>query len=115
MLRRLFRRQFENFWSKYSPDQQIIFKRQLLDRIMQIDDDEVVQKNVCFIIAELARNLISIKTRNNKTQFDLLIDFLFLIKDKKNQLQWPELIEFLVQSTNSSNNKLKESALIIFQ
>jgi 5-methylthioribose kinase len=66
MLRRLFRRQFGNFWPKYSPDQQMTLKRQLLDRIKQIDDDEVVRKNVCFIAAELARDLIGIK-KNNKT------------------------------------------------
>ncbi|CAF3471379.1 unnamed protein product [Rotaria sp. Silwood1] len=113
MLRRLFRRQFGNFWPKYSPDQQMTLKRQLLDRIIQIDDDEVVRKNVCFIAAELARNSIGIKKITK--QFDLFIEFLFLIKDENNQLQWPEIIEFLVQSANSSLNKLKESALIIFE
>ena len=66
MLRRLFRKQFGNFWPKYSSDQQITIKRQLLDRIIQIDDnddDEVIRKNVCFIVAELAKNLIGIKKK----------------------------------------------------
>ena len=58
MFRRLFQTQFENFWPKYSPDQQMALKKELLARITQIDDDETIRKKVCYIAAELARNLM---------------------------------------------------------
>jgi hypothetical protein len=61
MFRRLFQTQFENFWSKYSPDQQMALKKELLARITQIDDDESIRKKVCYIAAELARNLMGKK------------------------------------------------------
>ena len=58
LLRRLFQTQFENFWPKYSPDQQTALKKELLSRITQLDDDENIRKKICFIVAELARNLM---------------------------------------------------------
>jgi hypothetical protein len=58
MFRRLFQTQFEHFWPKYSPDQQAALKKELLARITQIDDDESIRKKVCYIAAELARNLM---------------------------------------------------------
>ncbi len=61
MFQRLFKTQFENFWPKYSPDQQMSLKKELLACITQIDDDESIRKNVCSIAAVLARNLMSIK------------------------------------------------------
>jgi hypothetical protein len=66
MFRRLFQTQFENFWPKYTPDQQMALKKELLARITQIDDDESIRKKVCNITAELARNLMG-------KLFDLLI------------------------------------------
>jgi len=64
MFRRLFQTQFENFWPKYSPDQQMALKKELLARITQTDDDESIRKKVCNIVAELARNLMGIKKEN---------------------------------------------------
>jgi hypothetical protein len=64
MLRRVFQTQFENFWPKYTPDQQMALKKELLARITQIDDDETIRKKVCFIVAELARNLMGIYQTN---------------------------------------------------
>jgi len=64
MFRRLFQTQFENFWPKYSPDQQMALKKELLTRITQIDDDESIRKKVCNIVAELARNLMGIKRKS---------------------------------------------------
>ncbi|CAF3171888.1 unnamed protein product [Rotaria socialis] len=93
MLRRLFQTQFENFWPKYSPDQQMAVKKELIARITQVDDDETIRKKVCYITAELAKNLM----------------------DENDQSQWPEVMEFLFQSANSSHSALKESALIIFE
>jgi len=61
MFRRLFQTQLENFWPKYSPDQQMVLKNELLARITQLDDDETIRKNMCYIVAELARNLMGIK------------------------------------------------------
>jgi hypothetical protein len=60
LLRRLFQTQFETFWPKYSPDQQVALKKELLTRITQLDDDENIRKKICFIVAELARNLMGI-------------------------------------------------------
>jgi hypothetical protein len=60
MLRRLFQTQFENFWIKYTPDQQMALKKELLARITQIDDDETIRKKICYIAAELAKNLMGI-------------------------------------------------------
>jgi hypothetical protein len=60
MLRRLFQTQFENFWTKYTPDQQMALKKELLARITQIDDDETIRKKICYIAAELAKNLMGI-------------------------------------------------------
>lgn len=57
LLRRLVQSQFENFWPKYSPEQQLALKKELLTRITQLDDDEGIRKKVCFVAAELARNL----------------------------------------------------------
>ncbi|CAF3712378.1 unnamed protein product [Adineta steineri] len=93
LLRRLFQTQYENFWSKYSPDQQMALKKELLARITQIDDDETIRKKICYVVAELARNLM----------------------DENDQSQWPEVMEFLFQSANSSHSTLKESSLIIFE
>ncbi|CAF0719109.1 unnamed protein product [Adineta steineri] len=93
MLRRLFQTQFENFWSKYSPDQQMILKKELLARIIQLDDDENIRKKICYVVAELAKNLM----------------------DENDQSQWPEVMDFLFQSANSVHSSLKESALIIFE
>ncbi|CAF0868223.1 unnamed protein product [Rotaria sp. Silwood1] len=93
MLRRLFQTEFENFWSKYSVDQQMAVKKELIARITQLDDDETIRKKVCYIAAELAKNLM----------------------DENEQSQWPEIMEFLFQSANSSHSALKESALIIFE
>ncbi|CAF4560716.1 unnamed protein product [Rotaria sp. Silwood1] len=93
MLRRLFQTDFENFWSKYSVDQQMAVKKELIARITQLDDDETIRKKVCYIAAELAKNLM----------------------DENEQSQWPEIMEFLFQSANSSHSALKESALIIFE
>jgi hypothetical protein len=64
MFRRLFQTQFENFWPKYSPDQQMALKKELLARITQTDDDESIRKKICNIVAELARNLMGIKKEN---------------------------------------------------
>jgi hypothetical protein len=50
MLRRLFQTQFENFWIKYTPDQQMALKKELLARITQIDDDETIRKKIFFKI-----------------------------------------------------------------
>ncbi|CAF4380676.1 unnamed protein product [Adineta steineri] len=93
MLRRLFQTQFENFWSKYSPDQQMILKKELFARIIQLDDDENIRKKICYVVAELAKNLM----------------------DENDQSQWPEVMDFLFQSANSVHSSLKESALIIFE
>ncbi|CAF1129300.1 unnamed protein product [Rotaria sordida] len=93
LLRRLFQTQFENFWPKYSPDQQMALKKELLARITQLDDDENIRKKICYIVAELARNLM----------------------DENDQSQWPEVMEFLFQSANSPHNVLKQSSLIIFE
>jgi hypothetical protein len=93
LLRRLFQTQFENFWPKYSPDQQLALKKELLARIAQLDDDETIRKKVCYIVAELARSLM----------------------DENDQSQWPEVMEFLFQSANSTHSALKESSLIIFE
>lgn len=60
LLRRLFQSQFESFWSKFSPDQQVAIKKELLARITQLDDDENIRKKICYIVAELARNLMGI-------------------------------------------------------
>jgi hypothetical protein len=60
LLRRLFQTQFETFWIKYSPEQQMALKKELLARITQLDDDENIRKKICFIVAELARNLMGI-------------------------------------------------------
>ncbi|CAF1188329.1 unnamed protein product [Rotaria sp. Silwood1] len=93
LLRRLFQTQFETFWPKYSPDQQMALKKELLTRITQLDDDENIRKKICYIVAELARNLM----------------------DENDQSQWPEVMEFLFQSANSSHNVLKQSSLVIFE
>jgi len=93
MLRRLFQSQFENFWPKYSSEQQTALKKELLTRITHLDDDETIRKKICYIAAELARNLM----------------------DENDQSQWPEIMEFLFQSANSTHPSLKESALIIFE
>lgn len=61
MLRRLFQTQFENFWSKYTPDQQMAVKKELIVRITQLDDDETIRKKICYIAAELAKSLMGIK------------------------------------------------------
>ena len=61
LLRRLFQTQFEGFWSKYSSDQQMALKKELLARITHLDDDENIRKKICYIVAELAKNLMGIK------------------------------------------------------
>jgi hypothetical protein len=38
----------------------LALKKELLARIAQLDDDENIRKKVCFIVAELARNLMGI-------------------------------------------------------
>jgi hypothetical protein len=63
MLRHLLQTKFENFWPKYSSEQQITFKKELLDPKIHLNDDETVQKNVCLVAAELARNLMGIKNK----------------------------------------------------
>lgn len=65
MLRRLFQTQFESFWPKYSADQQMALKKELLDRISQLDEDETIRKKICFIAAELAKNLMG-KSREHR-------------------------------------------------
>jgi len=61
MLRRLVQTEFENFWPKYSADQQVAFKKELLTRILQVDDDENIRKKICYVAAELARNLMGMR------------------------------------------------------
>ena len=61
MFRRLFQTQFETFWPKYSLEQQMMLKKELIARITQVDDDESIRKKVCYIVAELARNLMGRK------------------------------------------------------
>lgn len=79
MFRRLFQTEFENFWPKYTPDQQMALKKELLARITQLDDDESIRKKVCYIAAELARNLMGIKSVFiNKKKF--FISFKFQMK-----------------------------------
>lgn len=58
MFRRLFQTEFENFWPKFSLDQQMALKKELIARITQVDDHESVRKKICYIAAELARNLM---------------------------------------------------------
>ena len=65
MLRRLFQTQFDSFWPKYSADQQMALKKELLDRISQLDEDETIRKKICFIAAELAKNLMG-KSREDR-------------------------------------------------
>lgn len=113
LLRRLVQSQFETFWPKYSPDQQLVLKKELLTRITQLDDDENIRKKICYVVAELARSLMGKKRlRNLKSK---LIHLIFSIEDENDQSQWPEVMEFLFQSANSTHTALKESALIIFE
>ncbi|CAF1354053.1 unnamed protein product [Adineta ricciae] len=93
MYRRLIQSQFENFWPKYTPEQQMMLKKELLTRLIQVDDDEDIRKKICYIVAELAKNLM----------------------DENDQSKWPEVLDFLFQSANSPHSSLKESALIIFE
>ena len=58
MLRRLFQTQFDSFWPKYTLDQQMALKKELLARVAQLDDDETIRKKICNIVAELAKNLM---------------------------------------------------------
>ena len=39
-------------------------KKELLARITQLDDDENIRKKVCYVAAELARNLMGIVLTN---------------------------------------------------
>jgi hypothetical protein len=111
MLRRLFQAQFETVWPKYSPDQQMALKKELLARITQLDDDENIRKKICYIIAELAKSLMG----NNNRSLVILFNKISLFLDDNDNSQWPEVMEFLFQSANSQQNSLKESALIIFE
>ena len=72
LLRRLFQTQFETFWPKYSPDQQVALKKELLTRITQLDDDENIRKKICYIVAELARSLMG-KTLRERERSSLNI------------------------------------------
>ena len=76
MLRRLFQTQFENFWPKYSYEQQTTLKQELLTRLTQFNDDEIIRKKICYVTAELARNLIGIK--NKKEDFILKLNYFFM-------------------------------------
>lgn len=58
LLRRLFQTEFENFWPKYSPDQQLALRKELLGRIALLEEDENIRKKICYIVAELAKNLM---------------------------------------------------------
>lgn len=58
MLRRLLQTHFDDFWPKYSADQQTILKKELLTRLVQLDDDEEIRKKICYVVAELAKNLM---------------------------------------------------------
>jgi hypothetical protein len=42
----------------------LALKKELLVRIAQLDDDETIRKKICYIAAELARNLMGIKIQN---------------------------------------------------
>ncbi len=44
-------------------------KKELLARIAQLDDDETIRKKICFIVAELARNLMGKFILRKKNQF----------------------------------------------
>lgn len=110
MFRRLFQTQFENFWPKFSPDEQMVLKKELIARITQVDDDESIRKKVCYIAAELARNLMGKFTSSLHSSSPI-----HSFADENDQSQWPEVMEFLFQSANSSHSALKESALIIFE
>jgi len=39
-------------------------KKELLARIAQLDDDETIRKKICYIVAELARNLMGIHKKS---------------------------------------------------
>jgi hypothetical protein len=42
----------------------LALKKELLARIAQLDDDENIRKKICYIVAELARNLMG-KDKNH--------------------------------------------------
>lgn len=84
-------------------------KKELLARITQLDDDENIRKKVCYVAAELARNLMG-SVLTIKSNFSISIYL-----DENDQSQWPEVMEFLFQSANSPHSALKEASLIIFE
>jgi len=48
----------------------LALKKELLARIAQLDDDENIRKKICYIVAELARNLMGIYIKKSFYEFN---------------------------------------------
>lgn len=61
LLRKLFTSKFDDSWPHILPDSQVAIKTYLMNLIQQ-EQDHAVRRKVCDAIAELARNMLGMKT-----------------------------------------------------
>lgn len=91
MLRRCVTSDFEDFFPKFSVEQQAQFKAELL-MVLQQEPNKVVRKKIADLVAEVSRSLLD---------------------DDGNNL-WPEFLKFLFDLASSPNVEMKEISLHLF-
>ncbi|XP_014663943.1 PREDICTED: importin-5-like [Priapulus caudatus] len=90
LLRRLIIGSFDEFYPTLAPEIQAGMKEQLLLAVHE-EQNDVVRKKVCDVVAELARSFI----------------------DEEGVNHWPESLKFLFDLVSSPNAALREAALLI--
>nr|CAG4643007.1 EOG090X00U8 [Ilyocryptus agilis] len=91
LLRRVISNEFDDFYGKLSPENQVHLKNELLATI-QSETQTGMRRKICEVVSELARQLL----------------------DEDGNNLWPEFLRFLFESASNGTPELKESALQMF-
>lgn len=111
LLRRLLSNEWEELWKSWTPEDQNLFKNELLVAC-QGEQNETLRKRFCDLIAEVARNHLGTVTFSVSTSFNAAN---FLFADETNHQTWPEVLKFLFDCSKNDNVHLKEISLLIFE
>ncbi|KAI9554129.1 hypothetical protein GHT06_019401 [Daphnia sinensis] len=91
LLRRVISNEFEDFYNKLTPENQVHLKNELLATI-QTETQAGMRRKICEVVSELARQLL----------------------DEEGNNLWPEFLRFLFESASNGTPEIKESALQMF-
>jgi len=91
LFRRVISNEFEEFYNKLTPENQVNLKNELLATI-QSETQASMRRKICEVVSELARQLL----------------------DEEGNNLWPEFLRFLFESASTGTPELKESALQMF-